>query len=587
MDPGLIPAVESEPFVRWVGPYEPSYRLTPELLADLYDLGGFSRRFRLQTFVADASEKTALATEVVEVGGQVITAEPPGYIVEAMLTDGQALELLSSNNLQWLEEWTPVGVDMDNGRVVAGADYLLELPSISGIRYDGSGVRAEVMDTYVDSDHPDFINPVPIHGAVQPAGPSHGTSVYGINFGNGSGSATATGMVPGAYGYFAYYDTVYNNAPQRYIHTAELVDPSLEYQCVYQTNSWGNTQVTDYNTYSHEMDDMIWLNDITIFQSQSNTGNQTSRPQAWAKNIIAVGGARHLDNTNPDDDYWSGASVGPAADGRIKPDLTYFYDSIRTTADGGGYTNTFNGTSGATPMAAGTSGLFFQMWAANEWGTRPGSGSVFDKRPHFTTMKALLINTASQYDWTTTNPSLTRFRQGWGYPNARTAYDRADMTAVIDETSVLGEFQADVHYAEVPSSQDELKVTMVYADRAGTTSSSIHRINDVTLSVIAPNGTVYWGNNGLTNGIWSTPGGSADTLNTVENVFIQNPEEGRWTIEIIAAEVNMDVHAETPEDDQDYALVVYGVTDFVVRGGNIFSDGFESGDISAWANAAP
>ena len=33
-------------------------------------------------------------------------------------------------------------------------------------------------------------------------------------------------------------------------------------------------------------------------------------------------------------------------------------------------------------------------------------------------------------------------------------------------------------------------------------------------------------------------------------------------VEVHAVEINMDVHSETPEDDQDYALVVYGVTDF-------------------------
>ena len=33
MDPSLVAAVESELFVRWVGPYEPSYRTFPQLLA--------------------------------------------------------------------------------------------------------------------------------------------------------------------------------------------------------------------------------------------------------------------------------------------------------------------------------------------------------------------------------------------------------------------------------------------------------------------------------------------------------------------------------------------------------------------------
>jgi len=446
-----------------------------------------------------------------------------------------------------------------------------------------------VVQEVIDTDHGDFPSPVPIHGVVNVASTSHGTCTYGINFGTGAGSSAATGLVPNAFGYFAYYNALTN----RYGHTAELVNPALEFKSVYQSNSWGNTTTTAYNSYSSQLDDIIWQYDIAIFQSQSNTGNQLSRPQAWAKNIISVGGARHYNNTNSDDDAWAnGASVGPAADGRVKPDLTFFYDSIYTTdADpggyaGGAYTTSFGGTSGATPMVAGTSGLFFQMWQDNIWGTAPGSGTVFDERPHFSTMKALLINNAEQYDWTTTNPDLTRFRQGWGRPNAQNAYDRAPLTAVIDETSVLQELQKDTYTAVVPAAQGALKVTMVYADRAGTTSATIHRINDVTLKVTAPDGTVYWGNYGLTSGLWSTSGGSADTINTVENVFIQNPPAGNWIIEVEAVEVNMDVHVETPGiDDQDYALVVYGVSDLSVPA--IFADGFETGDTSGWTRVGP
>ena len=100
---------------------------------------------------------------------------------------------------------------------------------------------------------------------------------------------------------------------------------------------------------------------------------------------------------------------------------------------------------------------------------------------------------------------------------------------------------------------------MVYTDPMGAVPSSVNRINDLTLRVLSPSGTVYWGNNGLLEGNWSTPDGAADTIDTVENVFIENPETGTWLVEVYADEINQDGHPETPELDADYALVVSGV----------------------------
>jgi len=79
----------------------------------------------------------------------------------------------------------------------------------------------------------------------------------------------------------------------------------------------------------------------------------------------------HYDTLDKSDDMWnSGASTGPASDGRIKPTFTFFYDDILTTSSSGptSYTSTFGGTSGATPIIAGHVGLFFQMWSEGIFG---------------------------------------------------------------------------------------------------------------------------------------------------------------------------------------------------------------------------
>jgi fibronectin type 3 domain-containing protein len=357
----------------------------------------------------------------------------------------------------------------------------------------------------------------------------------------------------------------YSYMSDRYAHTQELVNPSGSYRAVFQTNSWGNTRTYYYTTISAEMDEIIFDLDILISQSQSNAGNQDSRPQAWAKNILSVGGVRHYNTLDRGDDCWcTSASIGPAEDGRVKPDVWHFYDYTLApyyTSDTS-YTE-FGGTSGATPITAGHMGLIFQMWADGVFAGGPGLGrDVFNYRPHAATAKALLIHSAYQYPFTGTTHDKTRMHQGWGMADVQNLHDMAqahswNFPVLIDESAVITPLETHTYNVNVTGS-DPLKATLVYADPPGVPGAGVNRINDLSLKVTSPSAVIYWGNNGLDVGVWSTSGGSSNTIDTVENVFIETPEVGSWTIQVLADEVVQDGHVETPALDADYALVVSG-----------------------------
>lgn len=556
MDEQALAEVAQLEYVRWIGEYHAAYKLDEPLLAVLRDPGGELpvRRYNIQVLERGLAHKLAVAGQVNAIGGEVVAMIPDGFIIEAALDGAQLLAIARMHEVLFIDEWSPPQDDMNIAREIGGANFV---QSVAG--FDGAGVRAEVMDGNLLSTHVDFqTNPPLFHGS-RSGDASHGTPTYGINFATGTGDASGRGMVPAAQGIFADYGQLSN----RYQHTAELVQSP--YFAVYQSNSWGDNLTTQYNTISHQMDDILFINDIIICQSQSNAGSQSSRPQAWAKNIVSVGGVRHQNTLSKSDDTWGGgASIGPAADGRIKPDLTHFYDNIFTTSSSGStsYTSTFGGTSGATPITAGHFGVLFQMWHNGIFGNEvDGGGTVFTNRPHMATAKAMLINSASPYNWTQggSNADLTRFRQGWGMADLQKLYNNRERTFVVDESQPLRNLEQASYQLTVLTATPELRITMVYTDPAGTTSSTQHRINDLTLKVTAPGGTVYWGNNGLTAGIWSVAGGAADTKNTVENVFIQNPAAGSWTVEVIASQVVQDAHIETGVMDADFALVASGV----------------------------
>jgi Carboxypeptidase regulatory-like domain/Subtilase family len=548
--------IEELPFVRWVGVYEPVYKLEETLIDGLSRGQLKSARYNIMVLERGVEMKDHVAARVRSIGGKVESNNPEGFRLEATLSADQLLDVANENDVLFIDRWSAPESDMSVVRSTGGANFVE-----TTIGFRGEGVRAEVLDAGLLFTHADFqTGPPPIaHGTSNVD--SHGTATYGINFGRGTTNPAARGLLPEAQGIFADYDSMAN----RYTHTAQLKqDP---YKAVYQSNSWGNSLTTAYTTVSAEMDDITFTNDFLILNSQSNNGNQMSRPQAWAKNVVSVGGIRHFNTADFSDDRWAGsgtpASIGPAADGRIKPDLAHFYDSIHTTTstNNTAYTTGFGGTSAATPITAGHFGIFFQMWHNGIFGN-PTSTSVFESRPHMTTAKAVMINTAIQ--WEMAGTDITRVRQGFGRVDVKNLYDLRGRIKIVNETDVLTNLQSKTYQVNVAAGTGTpLKITMVYADPMGNPAATRARINDLNLKVTAPNGNIYWGNNGLGvgGGMWSTSGGSPNIVDTVENVFVQNPASGTWTIEVIAAALVQDARFETPGViDADYALVASGIS---------------------------
>ena len=577
MGPETRALVEALPYVRWVGPYEPAYKVEEVLPA----APETATRYNVMVLEKGPRMKDAVARSIRDSGGAVLANEREGHLLEASLTVEQLLKLVHRDEILFVDRWFAPEQDLNVARQISGADHL---ETVEG--YSGQGVRGEVNDGGLRTTHQDFQARPPLIHRGNSTSFSHGTATYGEVFGSGAGSATARGLLPDGQGIFTSA-----HGSSRATATAELVNPNGPYRAVFQTNSWGSGLTTAYTSTSASLDDILFDNDILVMQSQSNDGTRNSRPQAWSKNILSVGGVRHRNTLAKTDDAWGGgASIGPAADGRIKPDLVHFYDSIRTTSSTSdtSYTNGFGGTSGATPIMAGYAGLFFQMWADGVFNGGPGQNrDVFASRPHMTTAKAILINSAAQYAFTGQAHDLTRVHQGWGMVDLRGLYDLARNRAwrlpvLVDESAVIRPLETHSYTVSLATAAP-LKVTLVYADPMGSPSATRARVNDLTLKVTAPGGaTVYWGNNGLLDGVWSTPGGTANRVDTVENVFVQNAAAGTWTIQVLADEIVQDGHVQTSALDADYALVA--TTPAPGVGTVVFSDDFEA-DAGWTANA--
>ncbi len=587
IDPAQLPALRALPAVRWVGAYEPAFKTEPSIArgylsqfgaADPAARADFERNwgkpyikameslrsggsasFWIQVHQADILQKQIVADHITAIGGKVQNITPQDFLLRAELNQAQFVSVLQLDQVAFVDPWSDAEFDMDIERNLSGANALEAATGISG-----EGVRGEVMDNGLRQTHQDFSNPGPAVIVRFNSGDiSHGTSTFGIVFGDGGANAAARGLLPDAAAkYFYSYTGLsgFGGTANRLTVTSAAVTTN---NIVFQSNSWGSALTTAYGTQSNAMDNIIFQTNLSICQSQSNTGSQQSRPEAWAKNVLSVGGLTHNNDTNRANDTWGGgSSIGPAADLRIKPELAHHYDNVlATTSTSDTAYTAFGGTSAATPITCGYIGLIHQMWHQGMFPGFGGASDVFASRPYFTTAKALAIHSAFRYNWTGTpsNPTINRNVQGWGVIDVNRLRLLAPTMFVENESKSLRAGQSAFYTFDVPAGAPSFTATMLFRDPPGTTSSSIHRINDASLKVTGPTGTFWWGNNGLSAGNVSTSGGVSNTCDTVENVFLVNPPAGRYTVQVFADIVTQDGNPRSVGvNDITYALAVSG-----------------------------
>ena len=412
-------------FVRWVGPFPAEARLHPAMVSRLRDASAGAEDYVIQVAHRGMPDKRRVVRAVRRFGGRVDEPlSPHGFLLEATLTPAQVARVAALDGVVWIDPATEPSLALDNVRSDSGANYVEQLTG-----FTGAGVRAELMDSGFSRNHPEFrSNPPIMHTQNGRRSIAHGTGTYGILFSDGVNSPAARGMLPDAQGIFA---SIFHSE-DRYRHTAELVaDP---YRAVFQSNSWGNgPNGLGYTGRSFQLDDILHLYDLVTCQAFGNTGSTVAMEEAWSKNTVTVGGIRHQNTLTTTDDRWFNASIGPASDGRIKPDVAYWSDNILTTAPQVTYTRTFGGTSAATPQVAGVFGLLFQMWHEEVFGNVALGSDVFDSRPHAATARALVCNTTNPYPFQGTAANLTRTHQGWGRPHAGNLLDLGRRVLVVDE----------------------------------------------------------------------------------------------------------------------------------------------------------
>lgn len=376
------------------------------------------------------------------------------------------------------------------------------------------------------------------------------------------------------------------------------------------SNSWGantNTYTSDSQRYDALVRDAqpaasavpnAGNQEMVILFAAGNAGSgaNTVGSPGTAKNVFTSGASENVQAFGAADqcgttdaeadsamDVATFSSRGPCSDGRKKPDMmapgTHVSGGVGQTAGqhaeppavatgqalacfdasgvcaGPGTSNFWplsqqwytasSGTSHSTPAMAGGAALLRQYFINQ--GINPPTPAM---------TKAYLMNSARYMTGVGANDNLYSNNQGMGLMDLGRAFDGTGR--LLDDQNPANLFTASgqtrTFTGFVGDPGKPFRVSLAWTDAPGSTTGSAWKNNlDLTVTV---GGNTYLGN--VFTGASSVTGGTADTANNVESVFLPAGVSGAFTVTVTGTNINSDgVPGNASALDQDFALVVY------------------------------
>lgn len=563
MDGPALARLAARHDVRWITPFERGWKLDPELgrrtftTAERQTLRAQGQSRILVTLFGDRPAGPVVAalqrlpgaivhyTERVG-GNETVLATIPSQaaVAPADLDDVQYVEeapelTLRNNTVRWIVQTNVNGVTPFYTNGITGTDQIIG-----------------ILDSRVDSNHCSFLdaaNPIgPLHRKILAynatlGAAGHGTFVAGVATGDSGAFDDKRGVAYGAklvYGDFttSFSETgIYTNLTTHHNQGARV-----------HTNSWGNDGTTNYDGLCRGIDSFAYDNedDLILFAvtNQSNLRNPEN-----AKNLVAVAAC----GDTPNQEFHCKGGTGPTVDGRRKPEV--FAPGCGTSSSQANtvcgvqsFGSGIGGTSYACPGVAGAAVLLRQYFISGFYpsGTANGPDAI---TPSGALMKAMIINSSVDMSGLGGYPGVL---EGWGRLQADVAaYFTGDSRKLhvfqdLRNASGLTTGQENTYQFAVNGSAEQLRVTLVWTDApaSASTGTANAAINNLDLEVLTPGGATYKGN--VFSGGVSATGGSADAINNVEQVHLNSPTPGIWTVKVKATGI--------PVGAQGFALIATG-----------------------------
>jgi subtilisin family serine protease len=570
MNRAIAGEVAALPFVRWVGVYQPGYKLWSQTLAR-----DGSGRVSVALFYPEDIEAAEAQLEAM---GLAVVRSGVSENMKVIEVDCSRAELAAIARLNWvfsIEEWHAAEPENDQCQWVV-QDWTENQRNIWAHGILGMDEILGYTDTGLDVNHWAFYDPdvaitdtgeFPTHrkvvvfkhyprasGVGDPDG--HGTHVGGTMAGEDSingGSSAYDGHAKGAR--IVHLSPIPSppgndfTVPLDMI-TNDLRNPELRPHTI--GNSWWTGTLGQYSNAAATFDMFSWKNkDIQTIKSCGNQGHYDPYMITEPGNSKSVIAAASLQNGTSATSLSSYSSCGPAPDGRIKPDISVPGEAIMSVQAGtqNSYVS-MSGTSMASPATNGCVGLCRGYLRKGYYPS--GTATSADTWGYVSSaiLKAMILVSA--------DPNV----ESYVVPSDHIGWGRIDLDSVLffagdtrrllayDDTTGLSTGDYTEFTFEVDDSTMPLRAAVVWTDTAAAAGANPALINNLDCRLTAPNADFYKGDLYDSGVSALNPSGAFDSKNPLELFRVNRPDSGRWTMRVSAQNV---VTARQP-----YAVVVTG-----------------------------
>ncbi|MBS1610651.1 MAG: S8 family serine peptidase, partial [Bacteroidetes bacterium] len=455
-----------------------------------------------------------VATELKSRNYDIISDNYKAYhVIGLRVAQQKVKELASYPFIEYVQPAPGEDKPLNNKDVVNAKANVLK--SVLGRNLDGKGVVIGIGDNADPLQHIDFNARLINRSAT--VGQSHGVHVMG--------TAAGAGIVNEKYKGFSSKATIVSQVFSGILASAPAY--VNDYGMVITNNSYGNV-VDDcstfgvYSLYSRIMDqyafDMPYLQNVF---ASGNSGAYNCSPYVngfsnvlgdfqTAKNVLTIGATTELGVVS------SFSSKGPVRDGRIKPEIVVQGQPVISTVPLNTYGSN-QGTSMASPGASGGLGLLYQRYRQLHGGANPKNALI----------KTLICNGAT--DLGNTGPD---FSYGFGWMNLLHSVRMMENNNYFNDS--VANAQTNTHSITVPANTAQLKVMLYWNDPAAAVLASNALVNDLDLEVVDPSSAVKlpYILDTIPANVTQPATTGADHVNNIEQVVINNPSAGIYTLRV-------------------------------------------------------